>query len=164
MLRFSEDWENMSGEELYLLGIDPDIEWDPRIVDRLIEIGAGGFLYSAGGEWDDDRYDPRILERLLEVGDGEDLYFVGRNWDDHRYDPRVLDRLIEIGDGFYLYWIGRAWSDHRYDSRVAQALIDSKDRLRIKMALGTVSTMEPWKPERIRDLLMTWQGLGEDDV
>ena len=134
MLRFAEDWETMDGFKLYRLGLDPDIEWDPRILDRLIEVGDGG-----------------------------DLYWAGLFWSDDRYDPRILDRLIEVGDGWHLYVSGLYWKDDRYDSRIAQALIDTKDMRYIRAALGE-EKLTSWPPERIRDLLMTWQGIGEDNA
>ena len=131
MLRFAQEWENMDGSQLVDLGLDPGIEWDPRIVDRLLEVGLGHNLYYAGEGWPDDRYDPRILDRLIEIGDGEDLFHVGRGW-----------------------------SDDRYDSRVAQALMDTKDMDWIKGILGYYSNEARWKLERIRDILMAWQGVG----
>ena len=130
MLRFAEEWETMDGFKLYYLGKDLDTEWDPRIVDRFIEVGSG-----------------------------DDLYLAGNNWSDDRYDPRILDRLLEVGDGTYLYWAGRHWSDDRYDPGIAQALLDSNDMYWIRSALGKSKYLIPWSPERIRDLLMTWQGV-----
>ena len=135
MLRFSEHWSISDGYTLYLLGRDQDIPWDIRNVDKLLEVGSGWHLHLAGRFWPDDRYDPRILDRLLEVGDGYDLYVSGRDW-----------------------------SNERYDSRVAQALIDTKEMKYIRAALGKSGTYDPWPPERIRDIVMTWQGTGEDDA
>ena len=99
MLRFSEAW----GFGLYLLGRDPDIEWDTGILDSLIEVGSG--------------------------------------WD--------------------LYLAGMYWPNDRYDSRIAQALLDTKDMEYIRAALGE-GGYKPWFPERIRDMLMAWQGTGEE--
>ena len=99
MLRFAQEWEHMDGGELFRLGLDPNIEWDPRIVDRL----------------------------------------------------------IEVGDGWDLYLAGLLWPNDRYDSRIAQALMDAKDMFMISGALG--DGYPPWPPERIRDLLMAWQGV-----
>ena len=132
MLRFAEEWE---GYQLYHLGLDPDIEWDPRIVDRLLEVGYGWGLFYAGKDWKDDRY-----------------------------DPRILDILLDVSESWHLYHVGLRWPDDRYDSRIAQALIDSKDMHYIRAALDKIDGMPPWPPERIKDIVMTWQGLGEDDA
>ena len=164
MLRFAQEWETMSGVDLYYLGREPDIEWDPRIVDRLIEVGDGWYLYRAGRDWPDHRYNSRIMDSLIEVGDGGDLYWAGREWPNDRYDPRILDRFLEVGDGWDLYYAGRDWSDDRYAPGIAQALIDTKDMRWIRAALGEEEDYKPWSPERIRDMLMAWQGIGEDDA
>ena len=110
MLRFSEDWDHMNGYQLYLLGLDPDTEWDP---------------------------DPDI-----------------------EWDPRIVDRFLEVGSGYYLYWAGVDWSNDKYDSRIAQALMDTKEMDYIRAALGKSKyTYIPWSPERIRDIVMAWQGV-----
>ena len=133
MLRFAEYWEHFNGNELYLLGLNSDIEWDPGIVDRLIE-----------------------------VGDIWDLYRVGIGWVDARYDPKILDRLLLLAEGgWILYRVGRDWPDHRYNSMVAQALLDTKDMTWIEAALGR-GGLAVWSLKRIKDLIMAWQGTGEE--
>ena len=172
MLRFAQewDWEHMGIEELHQLGLDPYIEWDPRIVDRILDIstiagGDAGVLYRMILNWEDERWDPRIMERFLEIADEYFLYHAGAHCPDNRWDPRIRDRLIEIsvtsGRGYDLYRAGAYWDDTRYTPEIAQALVNTKDLHSIKLALTSTSTIidAPWSLERIKDILMAWQGV-----
>ena len=131
-----------------------------RFAQEWEDMDSGG-LFRLGLN-PDTEWDTGILDRLLEIGDGTYLCFAGRDWPDDRYDSRILDRLLEIGNGWNLYYAGRGWSDDRYDSRIAQALMDTKDMRYIAGALGY--GYFAWKPERIKDIIMAWQGIGEDDA